>query len=317
MSVGDFDRKTIVINSQFRESGDTNSFTWRFQERVENIRHAELRYFILENGVYNVDSTNDTFYLSEQPAPGGSYVKNLMPVVIPHGYYDDQTFAATIGLCMTASSYGGGGNQLYLVQIDTTGKLVISTSLGSKDFAIGFVSTASPITAVSYPLTASLMGFTFNTNPYAYESVSSGLYLTITSTEATYLANFDYLLVQSQKLGNDISFYAAGSQVVVSGSDAPLRPSATACYAFIPNITATNNVSSLIFNNQRPPQISTLKYPYSLDYVDISLVDKLGALVDTRGNNVSLVIELYTDKQSQSINSNFKNMNVNNCNCNR
>ena len=296
MSVGDFDRKTVIINSQFRESGSTNDFKWRFQERVENVRYAELRYFVLENGVYNVDSSNDTFYLSEQTNGSGGYTF-FNTIVLPHGYYDDQTFPSTIGLCMTSASLVSGCQNLYFVQISTTGEMYLSSNQSGKDFAIGFNNGIGG----AYPGTADIMGFTYSTNPTAYESINSGLYLTIVGQKPTYIANFDYLLIQSQKLGNDISFYAASRNAIISGSDAPLQPSATSCFAFVPNTTSNTGVASLIFNNQRPPQISTLKFPYSLDYIDITIVDKLGNLIDTRGNNVSLVLELYCDKRSQNI----------------
>ena len=313
MSVGDFDRKTVIINSQFRESGNTNQFVWRFQERIEGIRHAELRYFVLENGVYNVYSENNVFWLYEGFV-SGSWT-SISKVVIPTGTYDDQTFASTIGLCMSATSYSVGTNNLYFVEITSTGNLSISVGEGGQQFGIGFSRTLMT-GQDEYPLTAKIMGFspdllTPDIPSYAtvdmgnYYTIFSPLYLTIVSPESTYLANYDYFLVQSQKLGNDISFYGAPQGIVFGGGDDRLISSATSCFAFIPNITPTNNVSSLIFNNQRPPQISTLKYPYSLDYIDISLVDKFGRLVDTSGNNITLVIELYTDKQSEKVSSHF------------
>jgi hypothetical protein len=314
MSVGDFDRKTVLINSQFRESGTSSQFTWRFQERVENVRHAELRYFVLENGVYNVNSYNDTFWLYEGDNLSGGWTYQSK-VVIPTGQYDDLTFAATVGLCMSATSYGGSGlGQLYFVQINTTGNMVISTSSSGQAFGIGFYAQLPSGPLEEYPLTAEIMGFDGTTittvNVPSITTFQSALYLTIVSPDPTYLANFDYLLIQSQKLGNDISFYGAPVGLTLSGGDDPLRGSATSCFAFIPNITPTNNISSLIFNNQRPPQISTLKYPYSLDYIDISVVDKYGANINTNGNNISLVIELYCDKQSQNVDSHFGAMSL-------
>lgn len=299
MSIGDFDRKTIIINSQFRESGDTNNFQWRFQERVENIRYAELRYFVLENGVYNVDAMNNTFYLSELNI--GSTV-NLQPVVIPTGYYDDSTFASTIGLCMSAASFAGGGTNLYFVEILSTGKLSISGSI--HDFAIAFTTTNGVPLPTSED-TANLMGFTdFTTSPNAYIATSvASTYLTIIAPLPTILANFDYLLIQSQKLGNDLSFYSfkATGQNTAPAADQAVRGAPTACFAFVPNQTPATNSATLLFNNQRPPQISSLKYPYSLDYVDIALVDKFGIPFDTYGNNITLVIELYIDKKSQAV----------------
>jgi hypothetical protein len=300
MSVGDFDRKTVVINSQFRESGASNAFTWRFQERVESIRHAEVRYFILENGVYNVTEDNNTFYLSEGSV-SGSWTRDNMEIVIPTGFYDDSTLTSTIGLCMTAASFGSGGANLYLVEQQSTGFLQFSCGInaGSTDFAISFFNGIT-----SQLLTAQLLGFTETTIEYAYTSAGSGLFNTVISDLPTTLANFDYLLIQSQRLGNDISFYANGNAPAIGNQlvlpDARLRPSPTNCFAFIPN-TSTSRNSSLIFNNQRPPQISTLKYPFTLDYIDIAIVDKLGNAVDLRGNNITLVIELYTDKRSQPV----------------
>jgi hypothetical protein len=316
MSVGDFDRKTIIINSQFRESGNTNQFTWRFQERIENIRHAELRYFVLENGVYNVNDDNNTFYLYEDYTSG--QWTNIGAVVIPTGSYDDLTFASTVGLCMTALSVFSGNSNAYLVQINSTGNLVISaqalTGNTPVSFGIGFYLTTINS---DYPATARLMGFepsldTPDVPSYATNiAPNNALFFTIVSPNPTYLANYDYFLVQSQKLGNDISFYGSPQGLAIVGGDVQLRGSATSCFAFIPNITPTSDITSLIFNNQRPPQISTLKYPYSLDYVDIALVDKNGKLVDTRGNNITLVIELYTDKQSQNVSSNLASMSLN------
>lgn len=300
MSIGDFDRKTIVINSQFRESGDTNNFQWKFQERVENVRYAELRYFVLENGVYNVDPTNNTFYLSETSSGGAVFT--LQPVVIPTGYYDDSTFASTIGLCMSASSVAGGGSNLYFCQISSTGKLSISGS--STAFSISFTTTNGTPLPTSKD-TALLMGFTDYSTVDAYiASKNSGTYLTIVAPMTTILANFDYLLIQSQKLGNDLSFYSyrsGGQNAPTFVADEALRGAPTSCFAFVPNQTPATNSATLLFNNQRPPQISSLKYPYSLDYVDIALVDKFGAPFETYGNNITLVIELYVDKKSQAV----------------
>jgi len=301
MSAGDFDRKTVIINSQFRESGTSNAFSWRFQERVESIRHAEIRYFVLENGVYNITETNNTFYLSEGLV-SGSWDRNNMEIVIPTGFYDDSSLTSTIGLCMTASSFAAGGANLYLVEQQSTGFLQISNGInaGSTNFAISFFNGVT-----SQPLTAQLLGFQDSTTEYAYASGAQGLFNTVVSDLPTRLANFDYLLIQSQRLGNDISFYANGN--AVDGNqlvlpDARLKPSPTNCFAFIPN-TAVSKNTSLIYDNQRPPQISTLKYPFTLDYIDIAVVDKLGNPVDLRGNNITLVIELYTDKRSQTISS--------------
>jgi hypothetical protein len=78
-------------------------------------------------------------------------------------------------------------------------------------------------------------------------------------------------------------------------------------FAYVTNVTPTNNTGSIIYENTRAPQISTLKFPYSLDYVDINILDKYGRIIDATNQNVSMVIELYTDKKGQDISTNRGN----------
>ena len=288
MSVGDFDRKTIIINSTYRESGTNSNFSWRFQERIENIRHAELRYFVLENGVYNVTNDNNTFVWYE--GWNGSTWAYVTTVTLPSDQYDANTFVSTLGLVLTAVSTATAHN-LYLCQINNQGILTISAQTGALPFGISFPEQG----------TAALMGFDYNANQPAYDNINSLLFQTLAAQNPINIAGFDYVLVRSQKLGNDISFYGqgGGNQIVFQGQ--PVKGSATSCFCFVPNITPTQNIGSLIYDNQRPPMITTLKYPYSLDYVDIALVDKNGIELDTKGYPVTLVIELYTDKTSQNV----------------
>jgi hypothetical protein len=295
MSVGDFDRKTIIINSTYRESGTDSNFLWRFQERIENIRHAELRYFVLENGVYNVTDNNNTFWWYE--GWNGSTWAHITQVTIPADQYDTNTFVSTLGLLLTAVSLGTVTN-IYLCQLNSQGVLTISTSSTGTDFGIAFTDGL-----LNFPDTAKLMGFKYTTDEPSSSTLLSFLYKTIVADEPINIVGFDYVLIRSQKLGNDISFYGygGGNAVTQFNSGNPVRGSATSCFCFIPNITPTANIGSLIYDNQRPPMITTLKYPYSLDYVDIVLVDKNGFEVDTRNYPVTLVIELYTDKISQNV----------------
>jgi hypothetical protein len=299
---GDFDRKTILINSQFRESGTSSQFSWRFKERIEGIRHAELRYFVLENGVYNVDTTNNRFYLSENGAlssGGWTYQYTNLSITIPEGYYDDTTLAETIGSVMTNVSSVSGSKYIYSVQFQSTGILSITNASSNLDFAIGFTDGTTPVPPTLPRKTASLLGFNNFTDQNAYNSLASGLFRTIVGSVPARLASFDYVLIQSQKLGNDIGFYSAGGGT--PATSAILQPNAAGCFAFVPNYTPSQDNSTIIYENTRAPQISTLKFPYSLDYVDIAIVDKYGQTINLRNNNVHLVIELYTNKTSQTL----------------
>lgn len=297
-STGTLDKKTVIINSQFRESGSSSDFSWRFQERIANVRHAELRHFVFENGVYNVDSTNNIFYLSEDFAlSGGGWIRDGMTVQIPVGYYDDVTLASTLGLVMSETSLANGGSTLYFVQILSNGVLSISAD-NNVNFAIAF---SNILGSTPQPATALLLGFDNYTDINYYSSLLSGLYRTVRGDFPMSLASFDYLLVKSQKLGNDISFCATGIQ-----SPPPstlLTPSSAGCFAFVPNITPQTSSTTIIYENTRTPDLETLKYPFSLDYIDIQITDKYGRVVNSRDNNVTVVIDVYTDKASQNVSS--------------
>jgi hypothetical protein len=166
MSVlGQLDRKTIVINSQYRQTGTPSSFTWKFSERVEGVRHAELRLFILENGVYNIQQeVNGTFFLSEGLA-SAVYVHRFLPVVIPSGYYDDKTISSTLALVMSAISLTQGAGYIYNCNIDTQGFLTITASPSvtgqTCNFAVGFTNG----TGTTFRETAETLGFANYTDP--------------------------------------------------------------------------------------------------------------------------------------------------------
>jgi hypothetical protein len=307
MSVlGQLDRKTIVINSQYRQTGTPSSFTWKFSERVEGVRHAELRLFVLENGVYNVEQEiNGTFFLSESFV-SATYVHQYLPVVIPTGYYDDKTISSTLGLVMSAVSLSQGAGYIYNCNIDTQGFLTITASPSVTgqvcSFAVGFTNG----TGTSYPATAQTLGF-FNITPEFY---ASGLpfFSSVRGDLTTIIDNFDYLFVQSQKLGGEIAYYGGGIGLAGNSSPNPVILGSPAnAFAYITNTTPTNNTGSIIYENTRPPQISTLKFPFSLDYVDINILDKYGRIIDATNQNVSMVIELYVDKKGQDIPTNRGN----------
>ena len=295
-SLGQLDRKTIVINSTFRDMGTPSSFSWKFSERVDGVRYADLRMFTVENGLYNVDSANNVFYLSENFVLVGGWTY-AGGVTIPAGYYDDVTFASVVGLALSNSSLAGN---LYLCQILNSGILQISSAPSSPTsngtFAIGFTDGVT-----TYPLCAQLLGFS-NLTLNFYSTTTSGLFQTVQGDIPTALVIYDYLLINSQKLGNDVSFYSGKyTNLTEIGTDKRLPPSSSSCWAVVPNNQPSRDNNVLIWENVRPPQISTLKYPFSLDYVDINILDKFGQNIDLSGQSVSLVIELYTDKKGQDV----------------
>jgi hypothetical protein len=317
MTEGDFDRKQIIINSQFREEGGSSTdFTWRFQERIEGVRHADLRYFIYENGAYNITNANNTFLLTEYTDQTGatpSFTDQL--VSIPIGSYDDSTLVQAIGLSMTATSITHSVSPvqpiLYLVGFDSSGVLSITCSY-NRAFEVKF-------TSPTYDQTALTLGFGIGA---IKSSVGSPIAFTVLGDSPQQLVNYDYLLIKSQKLGNDISFFSANgvidqSKVIPSPNPntAPPVKSASSCWCFVPNtVSNSGNTYSIIYEQVRPPQITNLKHPYSLDYVDIQVCDKYGQVVEAYTNNITIGIELFLDKKSEN-RSTVRNDNGRGCCC--
>jgi hypothetical protein len=314
MSVGQFDRKQIIINSQFRDAGSTSTtdFTWRFQERIEGVRHAELRYFVFENGAYNITASNNTFKLSEFSDDNGATPTIVdKTVTLPIGAYDDTSLAEAISLSLiytsTSQNVAPDDPLLYLTTFDGAGKISITCS-ALRSFGIWFDSTNATQTAC-----ASLLGFTASTSlataPANQKSFTS-LGYTVVGATAQQLTNFDYLLIKSQKLGNDISFFSATGVTnqsavipapVPNVSVSPVKSSA-GCFAYVPNTSANigGNTNSIVYELTRPPQITNLKHPYSLDYVDIQVCDKYGQVINAYTNNITIGIELFLDKKSEN-----------------
>lgn len=318
MSEGQFDRKQVIINSQFRDAGSTSTtdFTWRFKERIEGIRHAELRYFVFENGAYNITSSNNQFYLTEfTDALGSNATFTSASVVLPVGAYDDTSLTQAIGLAMTYTSIANSGSNptmLYFVTFDGQGRISITCSSG-RSFSVWFDSASAVQTAC-----ASTLGFTtassIGSNSLIQQSWTSGQAFTVFGANPQQLVNYDYLLIKSQKLGNDVAFMSA-TGVVSQSSIIPEQPranpngtmpypppykSSAGCFAIVPNTVANSgNTYSIIYELQRPPQISNLKHPYHLDYVDIQVCDKYGQVINGYTNNITLGIELFLDKKSE------------------
>jgi hypothetical protein len=314
MSVGQFDRKQIIINSQFRDAGSTSTtdFTWRFQERIEGVRHAELRYFVFENGAYNITSSNNTFKLSEFSDDNGTTATiSNQTVTIPVGAYDDTSLAQAVGLALAYTSTTQNTTadpMLYLTTFDGKGKISITCS-ALRSFGIWFDSTLPTQVAC-----ATVLGFTASTSlataPTNQRSYSSGQGYTVFGASAQQLTNYDYLLIKSQKLGNDISFFSAtgvtdqSAVIPAPVKDVSVSPvkSPAGCFAYVPNTVANEggNSYSIIYELQRPPQITNLKHPYSLDYVDIQVCDKYGQVINAYTNNIHIGIELFLDKKSEN-----------------
>lgn len=265
-----FQRTTLLINSKYRvnPSGTTSTnFIYRFPQKVNNVVHINLLQAVIENGVYNITNLNDTFVLTLNPtAP----VPSVFNISIPIGYYDDASYTTAIADAMNrVNTLAPGGNQsTFFCDINNAGKLSITNDL-SRDWTISFTSIQTG--------TAKIMGFNATT-VYQPLLTTNGPY-TVVSNNKVRLANFDYLLIQSDKLNNDIqsnqNFNAWWS--ILNGNE-------------------LTNSTTITYINYRSPVFEVLvSPPRDIEWVDIRICDSSGQQIDIRDNNIQLLVELYTD----------------------
>lgn len=262
-----YGRTTLLINSALRvnkPSTKTTDFIYAFPQKVQNVVHANLLSAVIENGVYNVDATNQSFSVTFS---GGSPV-NLL---IPTGYYDDTTFIALIsGLLNGVSTLltAGGAATTFFVEISTMGIMTI----------INDASSTWDITFGNLP-TAKLFGFA-TVGPYTPLSTAPNGPYSIAGVNKIKLSNYDMLLVGSDRLGNEIAS----------------RDNFSAFWSILNGNQLTNS-TTITYINYRPPTLEVAwDSPRDIDWVDIRITDLMGKIVDIGTNNIQLVVELYTDE---------------------
>jgi hypothetical protein len=107
-----------------------------------------------------------------------------------------------------------------------------------------------------------------------YEIISPGLMK---------IANYDLLLIQSDRLGNSITS--------AQGFD---------CWWAIPSANSLNNSTTISYENTRHPLLETAwKVPRDFEFIDIRILDKFGKVVDIGNNNIQIVVECFTDDDAR------------------
>lgn len=265
-----YGRTTLLINSALRAnktSTKTTDFIYSFPQKVQNVVHANLLSAVIENGVYNVDATNQSFTITF----GGGVPTNL---TIPTGYYDDTTFVAIIGSLLNGSSTlltSSGATTTFFVEISNMGILTIIND-ASHDWSITFGNLP----------TAKLLGFP-SVGPFSPITTAPNGPYSIAGISKIKLSNYDMLLIGSDRLGNEIAS----------------RDNFSAYWSILNGNQLTNS-TTITYINYRPPTLEVAwEAPRDIDWVDIRLTDLYGKIVDIGTNNIQLVVELYTDESKR------------------
>jgi hypothetical protein len=234
---------------------------------VQNVVHVNLLSAVIENGVYNVDATNQSFSVT---FAGGSPV----PLTIPTGYYDDTGFVSILGSLLNSVSTlltSGGTPTTFFVEISNMGILTIIND-ASNDWNITFGNLP----------TAKLLGF--NTiGPFTSLSTAPNGPYSITGVSKIKLSNYDMLLVGSDRLGNDIAS----------------RDNFSSWWSILNGNQLTNS-TTITYINYRPPTFEIAwGTPRDIEWVDIRITDLAGKIIDIGTNDIQLVVELYTDESAR------------------
>ena len=296
----------LLINSLNRDAFDTTTtsdFYITPAQPLFNVVKIELRAAIIEDGIYNVTTENNRFGIYSSFDSFGS----VHEVAFAPGYYDPNSLSAALQSAINNAIYTASGELMNNVSINVRYNRIYFESTESA-FVLDF-------TDVRYYGAAALLGFRSG-NYYAskavvlgggaikpvpagrkavqtgassnqqegLESVGGGpvpkpiTFPTngLTSPLAVTLQSYDYVMLQSQKLGNRITsaagFAAFALIPLFAGDNAP----------FVSN--STSFIDSTYFIQKTV-----------LDRIDVKIIDATGKVVDLQGNNVSLLFDIVQD----------------------
>lgn len=223
-------------------SAVTAEFVCKPNPPLRNVVNSHVRMCVVNNGLINIDESSNTF------------LWNSAATSIPPSYYDQIELSRVLSDLLSTVSVP------VVVDVLANGKLRIRCN---NTFTISFV---------GYAGAATLLGF--GTSVYS-PTLLAGMY-TLVSDNAINLPLYDYILVQSNKLGSRIR--------TSTGLNA---------YAMLLNYN-NNYTSSLVYENYLNMEDVYNTEPTDLEEVDIRLVDGTGKILNLRGQNVAILMEFFT-----------------------
>ena len=259
-----------MLNSRDRDNSLDNSNSWKItlNRPIFNVVKADLRYFFLANGMFNIDIN---------PPAGGvgiagyAFTMGGVQVVIPAGYYTETDLCNSIGNQLTGILWpmipNAPGDPLGVV-IDP------ATNILTFNFKTTYTTPGSLI----FPDTATslIFGFQGQTNwPYDPTALSY-----LASPDEVQIALDPYIYLQSSKLQNQIitsSGINAFAVVPMSSMPAAIASGESSLGASYD--TLATSLDSSYFQN-----------PLTLDMIDIRVVDSRGRLANTRNNNLTIIL---------------------------
>lgn len=258
---------TLVLNSKDRDvlTDNTNNFYITLARPVFNVVKAEFRYFFLENGIWNVDSTGNEFNVLLAPFGGGSGTYSGL-ITIPPGYYS--SVGLTNALQTQFDDLHTGA--VDIVEVSPSNTIVIKSTTHSIQVSFGIAGVGA--------VCAKLLGFPTGIS----NSTLVGSQHILESPYEVSLSAYPYIYLQSSKLQNQL-----------------LTSSGLNAFAVVPMTTSLQGIGNsdvalgaTYDAGAYPMDASYFTQPITLDRIDIRLVDDRGNPLDTRSNDVAIVVKL-------------------------
>jgi len=261
---------TLVLNSKDRDvaTDPTNNFNITLARPVFNVVKAEMRYFFLENGIWNIDTDGNSFGLRINA--GGTVPATVSTTIfIPAGYYSQ------IALCNEIQKQCDDFLNGIISNVSITPSGTLQMDSATNSFRVSF-GLGSPVQA----RTAFILGFNSGSNNDS--AIISGTLSQLTSPNEVSIATYPYIFLQSSKLQNQL-----------------LTTTGLSAFGIVPMTSSLQGIGNTDVAlgttydaGAYPMDASYFTQPITLDRIDIRIVDDSGALLDTRNNNVAIVLRL-------------------------
>lgn len=202
------------------------------------------------------------------------FANNIL-IQIPTGYYTNTSLASAVAELLNNQAISGNGT--FYTEVQADGTFVIANTT-SGNWGIRFMNGT-----LTYEGTAALLGFGSVSKQYEPSVLQGqeGPYTVKSDVEGGIsLTPFEYVLVQSDKFGNDL-----------------MSNSGLSCWWLVPNVANGVNANSIVYENTRNPTLEYLQNPRDIEQFDIRILNSNGEIIELQDNkNVVIVIEFYTKK---------------------
>jgi hypothetical protein len=264
--------RTVLIDSRDREanSKSTTDFLVKLATPIENVIRVDLRQLIISEGIYNIGDNNGLFLLDATysnpnlPTPATTVAK---AGYIPVGYYTLSQFAVALEASIRAVLDANGWKHLEVPYITCAVNADRKLELYGIDEYLTF--------SLSFPNRRSALVFGFNTKAGGTAVITTDIddndYYWLESDIAMGLETIEYLVLRSPELGNRITTARGVPAYDIVPIPDRIRPLVYTRYEASPSATIAKR---------------------TLYELHMTLTKPTGAVLDLRGNDLAIVLEI-------------------------